>query len=58
MEKDLINRARKKDAQAISEIVQKTQRKAIYFAYKVVNDEGYSFTILYIGFSEFRSIDG
>lgn len=39
MEKDLINRARKKDAQAISEIVQKTQRKAIYFAYKVVNDE-------------------
>lgn len=39
MEKDLINRARKKDVQAISEIVQKTQRKAIYFAYKVVNDE-------------------
>lgn len=39
MEKDLINRARKKDAQAISEIVQKTQRKAICFAYKVVNDE-------------------
>lgn len=38
MEKDLINRARKKDAQAISEIVKKTQRKAIYFAYKVVND--------------------
>lgn len=38
MEKDLINRARKKDAQAINEIVQKTQRKAIYFAYKVVND--------------------
>lgn len=39
MEKDIINRARKMDAQAISEIVQKTQRKAIYFAYKVVNDE-------------------
>lgn len=39
MEKDIINRARKKDAQAISEIVKKTQRKAIYFAYKVVNDE-------------------
>mgnify|MGYP002561925856 CR=1 FL=1 len=36
MEKDLINRARKKDAQAISEIVQKTQRKAICFAYKVM----------------------
>lgn len=39
MEKDIINRARKMEAQAISEIVQKTQRKAIYFAYKVVNDE-------------------
>lgn len=39
MEKDLINRARKKDVQAISEIVQKTQRKVIYFVYKVVNDE-------------------
>lgn len=39
MEKDIINRARKMDAQAISEIVQKTQRKAIYFVYKVVNDE-------------------
>lgn len=39
MEKELINRARKKNVQAINEIVQKTQRKAIYFAYKVVNDE-------------------
>ena len=39
MEKDLITRARKKDNEAIAEIIQLTERKAYFIAYKVVNNE-------------------
>ena len=37
MEKGLIIRARKKDNEAIAEIIQLTERKAYFIAYKVVN---------------------
>lgn len=39
MEKDLINRARNRDNEAIAEIIQFTERKAYFIAYKVVNNE-------------------
>lgn len=39
MEKGLITRARKKDNEAIAEIIQLTERKAYFIAYKVVNNE-------------------
>ena len=39
MEKGLIVRARKKDNEAIAEIIQLTERKAYFIAYKVVNNE-------------------
>ena len=39
MNEELINRARKKDNEAIAEIIQLTERKAYFIAYKVVNNE-------------------
>lgn len=39
MEKGLIVRARKKDNEAIAEIIQLSERKAYFIAYKVVNNE-------------------
>ena len=39
MEKGLITRARKKDNEVIAEIIQLTERKAYFIAYKVVNNE-------------------
>ena len=39
MNKELISRARKKDNEAIAEIIQLTERKAYFIAYKVVNNE-------------------
>ena len=39
MEKGLITKARKKDNEAIAEIIKLTERKAYFIAYKVVNNE-------------------